>query len=76
MPTNYNGTSVFSCVPEGAVIEPNAEQEVTVSIRPDHELAEPYSCIMMVRVPTTDEKKAVEKKLTLKGRCWQRQLRR
>eukprot|EP00943_MAST-04B_sp_MAST-4B-sp1_P008085 g8085.t1 len=74
MPTNYNGTSVFSCVPEGAVIEPNAEQEVTVSIRPDHELAEPYSCIMMVRVPTTDEKKAVEKKLTLKGRCWQRQL--
>ena len=74
MPTNYNGTSVFSCVPEGAVIQPNAEQEVTVSIRPDHELAEPYSCVMMVRVPTTDEKKAVEKRLTLKGRCWQRQL--
>ena len=32
MPTNYNGTSVFSCIPESAVIEPNATQEVTVSV--------------------------------------------
>ena len=74
MPTNYNGTSVFSCIPESAVIEPNATQEVTVSVRPDHELPEPYSCTMVVRVPTTDAKKAVEKMLSLKGRCWQRQL--
>jgi hypothetical protein len=74
VPTNYNGTAVFSCVPETAVIQPGETQEMKVTIRPDHELPEPYKCQIVVRIPTADEKKAVEKTLYLTGRCWQRQL--
>jgi hypothetical protein len=74
VPTNYNGTSVFSCVPESAIIQPGATQEVQVTVRPDHELAMPFKSLMVVRVPTADEKKAVEKNLYLTAQCWQRQL--
>ena len=74
VPTNYNGTSVFACVPQSASIQPGETQEVQVTVRPDHELAVPFKCLMVVRVPTADEKKAVEKTLYLSAQCWQRQL--
>ena len=74
MPENYNGLASFLCVPEQATIPPGETQEVSVRCQPDHSLPFPHICEMVVRVPTTNEAKAIEHDIHLQARTWARQV--
>lgn len=74
MPENYNSLASFLCSPEEATIAPGATQAVTVRAQPDHSLPYAHRCELIVRVPTTNESKALSYGIHLHARTWARQL--
>lgn len=74
MPENYNSLASFLCTPEEATISPGDTQEVIVRSQPDHSLPYPHKCELTVRVPTTNESKALSYGIHLQARTWARQL--
>lgn len=74
MPENYNSLASFLCTPEEATILPGDTQEVTVRAQPDRSLPYAHRCELVVRVPTTNESKALSYGIHLQARTWARQL--
>lgn len=67
---NYDGSEVFSCSPSEATVDAGQTQEVTVTFAPDFARKAPSVAVFLVDIPNQDE----EMRLTVRGRCWDRQL--